>query len=1560
MDKSQKNIINPKSKVFWLGVIWLLLVTSTEIVIAQQNSPTCGTPIDKPLTASKGVITTPNFPGPFTVPIDCQWVIYIESNQENNTMTELYLTQFYVLEGFTVTEYVMYPLPDYDVPGQTKREVFNKTHMGQYVVSLLSTQQYLVIKFKLDRLEGNHVRVYNDLMDVYGFNITYEVRQFNKERNDVCSLLSCSYAGICLGNEDLSSYSCSCFPGFFGSNCGYGPGCNPENDKESCENGGVCRHAGRSIEICNCPPGFIGGQCEIPVVNFTSICGSSGNCIKQCTVPEDNPNKSSGPCPCNVFRNVSVPIDNRYQFTLKLDDMAAFESKTDIRNFLSDKLKKYFKKHSKTICSSHEDCDLRILSFMPVSGEATFELYYRKTGFKHLQEILSNINSTGYLPAHKPVPLINNSLLLQSEPMLWISKMNSNVYKDTLRVGELLMVSCIAQGSSAIQYKWYKDGYLVNTSIASTRSIWTKVIKNDKTEKNFILVIEHVDPSDFGMYTCELTDRGRQQCKSIIISIPPLPEVVVKPSITVQKGDSVAIVCVSRNEYTKFGYTWSYNNNLVPMSPPDLYWEDLHRGGIILHVKNIQRSERYTCEVTCPAGNKKEHTDIFVLNTTTTAFCDPDGVWPLTMAGTLASIDCPKRLMNYATRYCELKAPNYTEWHAANYSACVPHYLRKVTQNFHVRTLGFERESTAAKTLNSLKYHMQKTDEWYPGEGESIVEFLSSVTNFLQNSNQLEDLDEATSSFNNILDVLLKNKSIITKEKIEQIIKMIEKWVLLRAFYLVKQKNKQRLSFNIDEIFIDSASEIVKKLPGKNLTFDFFNDDDSMLTTQPPKVTVSIYDIDIDKCINKSFNVGVIIYNSLPEFFELNYDMTIISGSTDFMSLKTPLVTVSVARDGQRIRSNFLPPIETIIDFNLNLPDINGTWNLTCTVTDFVGNTWNTTACKIITGVGSLRNVTRCQCPSAGVFAVYTAIMPRVLQLTQTTKDNLIVILGCVCCLILSVLTFILLAIRWANEQTCILYLKIQLCLAIATQMCTFLLAIKINDYAYFSLCLQIVTIIEATSHLSQVLIVYTEIISFPSFPTIKLSIIGVATAAPILFVLSIMLSLNIVGVNPIRPWINTSAFLYIYFVLFILLLLMYVSVLVISISKINFIKEKLHRNTPCCLNEWIGLIKRSIVILLMVIITTMLSILYFLYSEELFKHSFSISCALKGFVVLVCYVFHTEESFNLISVYLLKSTNNRLSGDIHLDVNGSPSNDLSKNAVDCEINNKSTKCDIIEISDNPTDYFTAQEQPTSVISNLTSSLKRASGQNLESKTKSVTFLHDLVTGCQEKPFNNNNTLVDDDKCLSYKNSSRAPLLETTKAEVVHAYGDCDLPELCSNSSEPEEQRWQVVQTGFDVAANVDTAIRCVVQPPPDMMATHVCVEVELVKSSAAVNNDLQLSVPTVVVCSVDVEPCRVTPSQVLSPDDKLKSIQCENWEAIEEHVDQQDDTFDRITQDLDYLLNRKNNFTDNSPYVCMSPSSLSSNHQRKNNINQQSKDEIGVTVQKQTNENSLNYNGNI
>ncbi|XP_050429321.1 uncharacterized protein LOC126838713 isoform X2 [Adelges cooleyi] len=1556
--RPQRSVASRSTVSPWTVLVWLL---STVAFAKGTASPVCGTPPDRPLTASKGVITTPRFPGPFSVPIECEWVI---SNQSNNTIIEVYLTQLYILDGFTVTEYSYYG-KDYDVPG---REVFNKTHIAQYAQSMLSTQPYVVIRFKMDRLEGNHIRVYDDLMNVYGFNITYEVRPLNDERNDVCSLLKCSFSGNCLGNADLTLYSCSCFAGFFGSDCGFGPICKLDKNNESCENGGICRHAGRLIAVCTCPDGFTGGNCEVPVVKATSECGTSVHCMQQCSVNEDT-TIANGPCSCRTYKNVSAPIDSRYHVEIKLVNITSLEDK-DIKELLKQKIIKYFKKHSKTTCSSHEDCNLRITFVESSTGEVHFEFYSRKSDHKHVQGLLNSMISNGSLPGPRPVPLVKTSLSFHQETALWLSKIEVNK-NPNVPEGEQFIISCIAQGSSSMQYRWFKDGYPVNESIATTRQIWTTVYK-DKVEKNVMLVVEHADLMDTGTYTCELTDHTRQQCKSIKVSVIPFPEIIVRPTATVQKGDSLSIPCISKNEFKKFGYTWtSSSGGLVTMSPPELYWEDFHRGGSILYVNNIQQSEIYTCSAANNlSGKRNASMHVHVINTTDTAYCKPVDGWPLTLSGTIASIDCPnKSSTNYATRPCQLNSSNITEWQVPDYSSCAPDYLKKITKNFQIRTLGFERNVTATETLNLLYADISKTEEWHPGEGEPIVDFLRSVTKFLMKSAQLSDLDRATHSFNGILDVLLRNKSIAKVSKIAQMVEMVEEWTMLEAFYIVTSNGTKRFTNRITNLAIDSASEVVGE-SSKNITFTFFNHRNTTATAQLPKVVVSAYDIEIDKWINKSFNVGVITYNNLSQYFPKNYFLS-PNGNDEFVfDLKTPIVKVIVARDGQRIH---MPTMETTIDFVLKLPEINGTWNLTCTVTASTSQKWNETACRI-SEAGSPENVTRCHCPSAGLFAVFARAVP---QIIETLKQDVIVIIGCVCCLIQSTIALILLFVHWIRHPTCILYLKIQLCLAIVAQMCMFLYAVQKNDYAYFSLCLQIVNIVEATSHLSQVLIVYTEIISFPMFPTIKLSIIGVATAAPVLFVLTIMLITNIVSVTPLRPWwswVEKSAFLYIYFVLFVLLMLMYVSVLSISVSKMKFIKEKLQRNTPGCLKKWMGLIKRSVAVLLMVVATTVFSIQYFIYLEKHFNYIFSLSCALKGFVVLFCYILYTEEPINLKTVYRLKYPHDQSTGEIHSDSDGSLLNCLPKEIVEFETK-QLAKSDILEIVDSPQEYFVNQGKPVSVVSNLTSSLKRT-GHNSETKAKSVTFLHDLVTGCQVKPcINNNNNIQsgNNGKCSSYRNNSRAPLLETTVAEVVPVYGGCNAAE--SGGYGDGEEHWQVVQTDFEVPAGGDTAIRCVVQPPPDMLATHVCVEVGLVMSSALQqvtaeqNSDPpQPTVPTVVVCSVDVEPCR-QPSQLLSSDDdggcggsgdNVKTPPEDD--ANDGHQEDDGNMFDRISQDLDYLLNRISPvdaaYSPSSSYVCLSPAATLSeddnrhSHHRNRKPTSANRQDVGygAAVQKRTN----------
>ena len=68
-----------------------------------------------------------------------------------------------------------------------------------------SNTPYLVIDFDLDRLEGNHIRVMDQFLDVYGFNITYEITNRPEPVvGETCNLVTCSMVGHCYAAADFS------------------------------------------------------------------------------------------------------------------------------------------------------------------------------------------------------------------------------------------------------------------------------------------------------------------------------------------------------------------------------------------------------------------------------------------------------------------------------------------------------------------------------------------------------------------------------------------------------------------------------------------------------------------------------------------------------------------------------------------------------------------------------------------------------------------------------------------------------------------------------------------------------------------------------------------------------------------------------------------------------------------------------------------------------------------------------------------------------------------------------------------------------------------------------------------------------------------------------------------------------------------------------------------------------------------------------------------------------------------------------------------------------------
>ncbi|XP_053958786.1 uncharacterized protein LOC128863580 [Anastrepha ludens] len=319
--------------------------------VTQRTNSLCG----GVLKSRYGNIQTPNFPHKFSTPIECVWVIDASElpittsaaatatgggGGGANISIIVYLTQLYVLGGLKFTEY-MYYSDDYKVPAH---RVFTLTEDDVTQVAWVQfSSQYLEIRFTMSSLDGTHLRALDRLLDVYGFNITYEVQQEVKAYQ--CNTLQCRFLGHCYAKADYSSYYCSCFPGFSGPDCGRGPLCEDPHTN-ICQNGGTCKHIGDAAITCHCPSGFKGTKCEIPEINeITRGCTSnttSSDCHKEC----DFERASEGVTLRKASKIIARNGKTRYEVTIRLGaNLTAFYRNMDPERRPSDHLPSLLERH---------------------------------------------------------------------------------------------------------------------------------------------------------------------------------------------------------------------------------------------------------------------------------------------------------------------------------------------------------------------------------------------------------------------------------------------------------------------------------------------------------------------------------------------------------------------------------------------------------------------------------------------------------------------------------------------------------------------------------------------------------------------------------------------------------------------------------------------------------------------------------------------------------------------------------------------------------------------------------------------------------------------------------------------------------------------------------------------------------------------------------------------------------------------------------------------------------------------------------------------------------------
>lgn len=119
-----------------LLVLWTLVMMLSRAGAAEVFRD-CGGVLRGP----RGVISTPGFPGPYPIPIACRWVLEAAPGQR----VALYLTQFYMREGVTVSEYVFYSDEQLNMGGTQIGSISSESEPTH----VLSNKPVMVIDFQV-------------------------------------------------------------------------------------------------------------------------------------------------------------------------------------------------------------------------------------------------------------------------------------------------------------------------------------------------------------------------------------------------------------------------------------------------------------------------------------------------------------------------------------------------------------------------------------------------------------------------------------------------------------------------------------------------------------------------------------------------------------------------------------------------------------------------------------------------------------------------------------------------------------------------------------------------------------------------------------------------------------------------------------------------------------------------------------------------------------------------------------------------------------------------------------------------------------------------------------------------------------------------------------------------------------------------------------------------------------------------------------------------------------------------------------------------------------------
>ncbi|XP_011168055.1 uncharacterized protein LOC105201654 [Solenopsis invicta] len=1190
------------------GVFLLLCLFCVNLPGVTMNfDPYCG----GHLADSRGVIHTPNFPGPFPIPIKCRWVIDVSDIPSTNSSIVVYLTQLYVFKGLRFTEYAYYESETMNFGAALVKEV-TEGNVFEYR-RLRTFRPFLVVEFELDRLEGNHVRVLNDLLDVYGFNVTYEMTE-EHPNPDSCTIRDCSFAGNCLVSGDYTSFWCDCFDGFSGRSCNEGPLCFNDEHIPVCQNGATCRQIGAEAMHCDCPDGYVGHNCETRLLDTSDTECASENCILQCPVDEHEP-----PCTCKdstkIYNNRS-----RYECRIKLSNVTSLRTGLisqhgSLESFVSKQLAKYLR--NSNITSMEE---LKILNVTP-TAEVTFHFFGNSDDGDKIRESLNRLVQRRRL---SEIALESTHFTFQQKPALKLQSLRINQVNDyEVHLGEQIILSCVAQGSYSTSFTWYKDGMLVNTSKA-IREIWISHLPNDGSDVcTSILTIEKATLLDAGQYTCQVVDWGVQQCKSIYIEVRDEPDVKVVPmSATIEKGNNIQLTCMTPNmRNIGIGFGWTKNRALLKLEPGQAVWEDLYPAGSILKITNTQKSAIYTCNV----AHKSMSVRVEVMNRTLIPICFKAKSWglqwPDTAPGSEALLECPRYFVGRrVSRLCSMKDATTPEWQIPDFSSCLYKPLISPYDNFRSLTLGYQKTMGSDTILAFWEILHKRALPLYPGEGDRIMSMLADIDRYQHRIDSQDAYISAETLIHIINRILSDEYSILSQEKLSVLLHLTQRNLIHWSKQLndgYKHLSLSSMVLDIQQLQSQSGDSITHSLqiPSPDYTYpDWYEEKVAIRLWKKKQRNIKS---------NSTFSGIVIVYKNMSRFIPTAYVKELDDGTDLEFRINSRVIAVEVSSfDADKYNKIW-------VDLQIrHLQNQTSSWNMSCGLIDTTGS-WDLNTC--ITNTVSDDAMTHCLCPTTGTIAVFLTTRAVKVVLAKTEQTTFIIIFGCSSCLVQCLLSALILGAFWWKHKSWLNFLKLQCCGALGGAMAIFIYAVHTNlsksSYSLIAIGLEAFLLVGMSAPISEALIVYAEFTQIRPSQHLQPTVIAVITGVPILAVFATELTHKSIGLRHESWWLIYGSGVYNIFVscattMFLVFMLLYMGVLhkVHTLVEENVMKKE-------AIETRVRIMHRAAIVICGIIAMEASSIFYINSSSVIFHYIFaSLSFAL-GFNIIIVYIVNGESA---------------------------------------------------------------------------------------------------------------------------------------------------------------------------------------------------------------------------------------------------------------------------------------------------------------------------------------------